>query len=62
MGGSATPLFDPPLNQKFAATPKICLKFGSSSKTVDFTIFFLKFLAAQAKAKKSSILKVELIS
>ena len=29
----------PPLNQKFSATPKICLKLCSSSKTVDFTTF-----------------------
>mgnify|MGYP003324244655 CR=1 FL=1 len=33
----------PPLNQKFSATPKICLKLCSSSKIVDFTTFFLKF-------------------
>ena len=30
----------PPLNQKFSATPKICLKLCSSSKIVDFTSFF----------------------
>ena len=38
------PFLTPPLNQKFSATPKICLKLCSSSKIVDFTTFFLKFL------------------
>merc|ERR1712030_123420 len=37
------PFLTPPLNQKFSATPKICLKLCSSSKIVDFTTFFLKF-------------------
>ena len=43
-GGGRPPFLTPPLNQKFSATPKICLKLCSSSKIVDFTTFFLKFL------------------
>ena len=35
----------PPFNQKFCATPKIYKKLCCISKIVDFTDFFLKFLA-----------------
>ena len=43
-GGGRPPFLTPPLNQKFYATPKICLKLFSSSKIVDFTTFYRNVL------------------
>ena len=51
-GGAPSPLLTPPLNQKFSATPKIYSKLSSSSKIVDFTTFFLKFLSTREETNK----------
>ena len=55
-GGRSPPLFGPPLNWKFCATPKICKKLFCSSKIVDFTAVFRNFLAAQTNGTKKCII------